>query len=453
MSRSKIELRARGRLVFVCVLGFFGLVGAQSLPSASQHAPASGSGSTQPGANPLASLPTIPWSGGAAFYAKFPGSSAWANPDVFPIGAWWADWDSAANIAWDKDHGIDFYTQLNGTENGALLDGTGVSWVGSTALKGMSANDPAWVGNFLDDEIDGRYDPATGQAALQKEIDAASPGRFDEANFTAIVASDFNAAQLQADDTYVNMVNGPVSVDAYWYTDDHCYTDPSDDTSFWGVDPAHCATASSYGELIRAVRARDASDGILKPVFGFVENGAPSSTNGRYITPAQEQGAAMDMVINGANGIIWFNQSFSGSCQSGNVLRQAEADPSGCNAARVAAMKTVDDQLQVLAPVLNTPSYYNATRSANGSTDDYYSFGNDTDAMVKWYNGSAYIFAMISGDKASQPGSRIFALPAGLASARAVTVLNEGRTIPVTGGSFTDSFAAESSYHVYRVTP
>jgi hypothetical protein len=69
--------------------------------------------------------------------------------------------------------------------------------------------------------------------------------------------------------------------------------------------------------------------------------------------------------------------------------------------------------------------------------------------MLKTWNGSAYVFAMIDGS--STPGSRTFTLPAGV-SGTTVEVVGENRTLPVTGKSFTDSFANEFSYHVYRVT-
>jgi hypothetical protein len=106
----------------------------------------------------------------------------------------------------------------------------------------------------------------------------------------------------------------------------------------------------------------------------------------------------------------------------------------------MSAMQGVDNAIQSLAPIINTQSYQ-------------YTFGTNLNTMLKWYNGSAYIFAMVSGDASSQPGSRTFTLPSGLAGASSVTVLNENRTLPVGSGTFTDNFAAEYTYHIYKVTP
>jgi len=64
--------------------------------------------------------------------------------------------------------------------------------------------------------------------------------------------------------------------------------------------------------------------------------------------------------------------------------------------------------------------------------------------MLKVYNGQAYVFAMTDGGT----GARTFTLPAGLTG----NVTDEaGRTIPVSGGRFTDTFEANTEYHVYRI--
>jgi hypothetical protein len=104
------------------------------------------------------------------------------------------------------------------------------------------------------------------------------------------------------------------------------------------------------------------------------------------------------------------------------------------------AMKEVNQQVSQLAPVINTQSYQ-------------YDFGTNLDTMLKWYQGSAYIFAMISGDASSQPGNRTFTLPADLHIAATVQVVDESRSLPVSAGAFTDNFAQEYAYHIYKVTP
>ena len=72
-----------------------------------------------------------------------------------------------------------------------------------------------------------------------------------------------------------------------------------------------------------------------------------------------------------------------------------------------------------------------------------------TDTMLKTYQGDAYIFAGVG--LAQKAGQKTFTLPAGV-HGTTVTVVDENRTIPVTAGKFTDSFAAESSHHIYKVS-
>ena len=98
------------------------------------------------------------------------------------------------------------------------------------------------------------------------------------------------------------------------------------------------------------------------------------------------------------------------------------------------------DFLDALAPVLNMPSYD-------------HNFGANLDTMLKWHDGSAYVFSMISGESTSFAGSRTFALPSALAGASSVEVVNENRTIPVSDGTFNDNFQHEYTYHIYRITP
>ena len=64
--------------------------------------------------------------------------------------------------------------------------------------------------------------------------------------------------------------------------------------------------------------------------------------------------------------------------------------------------------------------------------------------MLKVKDGYAYIFAMTDGGT----GARTFTLPAGLTG----NVTDEaGRTLTVSGGRFTDTFEANTEYHLYRI--
>ena len=166
-----------------------------------------------------------------------------------------------------------------------------------------------------------------------------------------------------------------------------------------------------------------------KPVWGFVEVGTPFSDRGSGITPSQIRAAVWHSIIAGARGITYFNHSFGGPCQTQHALREP------CYANQRAMVKAVNLQIKSLAPVLNAPS-----------VTSQWTQGPAVKAMVKWQGGHFYVFAG-SAENAASTGS--FSIPCvGDATA---TVLGEGRTIPVHGGSFTDSFADGNAVHIYRI--
>ncbi len=139
----------------------------------------------------------------------------------------------------------------------------------------------------------------------------------------------------------------------------------------------------------------------------------------------------MNSLIHEARGIIYFNHSFGGPCPTQHVLRDQ------CGAAVRPAVAEVNRRIRQLAPVLNTQSFE-------------HSFGPGLDTMLKAYRGSYYVFAMVKKDAST--GRHTFTLPRGIRPSR-VEVLFENRRIPVDGrGRFTDSFAAEYSYHIYRIS-
>ena len=386
-------------------------------------------------------LPRVPWEGGPEYYRQFPKSAGYTDPNVFPIGAWWASFDSDANVTWDKGVGINTYILFNPDSPGQYVGANGMFYINDGPAKGSSDADPAWLGWWTADEADG-WAPTQEQGIAHMQDRIAAQGkdcdgghcRFAYANYTGFVTSDFGEQNNTNAARFINLVPGPVSVDGYYYTDPSCDDPDRRDYQINAPDNAHCRSAASYGNFIDNLRARDVLDGKLQPLWGFVENGAPGA-NGKYIQPEQMGGAAWSMIINEARGIVWFNQSFSGSCQTGNVIRDAQTSPTNCNSARVDGMRTVNAEIQSLAPILNTQSYQ-------------WEFGAGLNTMLKAKDGHAYIFSMIGLN--TDPGHRTFTLPPDITGST-VEVVGEGRTLPVVGGKFTDSFAAEYTHHVYKV--
>lgn len=229
-------------------------------------------------------------------------------------------------------------------------------------------------------------------------------------------------------------------MDMYWYTVPFCNWDNyNEDYYIFKVPQAHCRTSASYGKVVEGMRTRDAADGKLQPLWNFIELSDPNLPGQKSygpIKPAQIKGAAMSSVINEARGLIYYNQDY-GNCSAGSLVRQNQYDKIFCAKEQVEAMGEVNNFLHKMAPVLNTQSYK-------------WDFGKGLDTMLKSKDGNAYIFAMIDGN--DHAGSRTFTLPSEL-KGKKIEVVDENRSItPNANGTFTDNFASESTYHVYKVS-
>lgn len=386
-------------------------------------------------------LPRIPWEGGPEHWKQFSAAAAagWDNPDFFPIVVWYNGVSNDAEAQYDKDLGINTYIGMWEGTDYKLFEDNEIFWIGTKLNKTFTETSTNWVGNFLDDEVDGRFTPEDGRAHLQERSEeVAGNGRFNYANFTqTVISTDGTTADHQA---YVNDYTDAVSVDMYWYTIPFCdWSTYRGEAYLNPINKDKCRTASSYGQTMDMLRQRDASDGVLQPLWQFVENLNGGPGEGPFvasITSGQLEGAVMNSIINEARGIVYFNQSFTGPCQGGSLFRQSQMEEDFCGAPQVAAARAVNHRIHSLARVLNTQSYA-------------HSFGAGLDTMLKADNGSAYIFAMVDGT--SSPGERTFTLPAGLVGT-SVEVIGEDRTLPVAAdGTFSDTFEHEYSYHIYRL--
>lgn len=384
-------------------------------------------------------LPRVPWEGGSEYWKSFARADAagWDDPNFFPIAIWYNGISSDEEVRHDKAHGINTYMGMDASTPSSLFERNDVYWIGGKLNDTFTPDTANWVGAFLDDEVDGRFTPELGREHLRTLAEAVPDGYFKYTNFTQMVISHYmNQTDAQQ---YVNDYADTVSIDMYWYSIPYCSLKPYVNAHLEPVGEETCRTASSYGKTMKALRMQDEADGKLQPLWQFVENLNGGPGEGPFvanITPGQLRGAVMNSLINEARGIVYFNQSLSGPCGGGSVLRLSQITPDYCGANQVAAMKQVNEQISDLAPVLNTQSYD-------------YSFGNGLETMLKTYSGDAYIFAM--ADDSGPPGTRTFQLPPGV-KAQSAEVLYEDRTLPVDSeGKFSDSFESEFSYHIYKV--
>ena len=99
-------------------------------------------------------------------------------------------------------------------------------------------------------------------------------------------------------------------------------------------------------------------------------------TTGPSASRSRSSAAVWSSIIHGARGIIYFNHSFAGTCQSPHALRES------CYADMRAAVKKVNGQIKTLAPVLNAP-FADGVAKVNAGFD----------ISTKWYNGHFYVLA------------------------------------------------------------
>ncbi|MBE1565021.1 hypothetical protein [Nonomuraea africana] len=398
-------------------------------------------------------LPRVPWEGGPAYYEKFAAAKArgWADPAFFPIGVWYESVLTDQDVLTDKEAGLNLYVELTDDSSPRLIDKHGMSAITSKPLPGAGTETVGWLiadeadmfprpGNAQwDGRLGGAGDPCippkgegcgfTAMKTLKDKLPEGD-GRMYYANYGKGVGlwwSDKDNSQ------FVNGYTDIVSTDMYWYTDAGICVEAKTILKF---PDNECPRAADYGWLMDKQRALDAMDGKLQPVYNFVEVGWPfSDQNGtgvRTIKPDELKGAVMSSIIHEARGILYFNHSFGGPCTSQHALREP------CYKDVRAAATEVNKQIGQLAPVLNTQSYV-------------FDFGKGLETMLKGHDGSFYVFAMI--ERGDQPGERSLTLPPELAASGEVEVLFENRTIPVDNGRFTDTFQAEHSYHIYKITP
>jgi hypothetical protein len=412
-------------------------------PSPSASTPTSAPTSTATGPAGDLGLPTIAWEGGPAYYGQWASAKAWTDPNFFPIGVWMESIVESSDTATDKANGLNLYVNPTDNSSGALIRAAGM-W----AFGGSGGTETA--GWELSDEVDMVYGPGSdpwsgtegwntcipiqdkgGQCGytVMKAMNDGTPndGRPRYTNYGKGVNMWESDQQAQV---FVNQYQQILSSDMYFYTDPNLC--PGEAQKWLGISPGNCRRSSSYGLVIDRLRKLDGMDGKRMPIYGFVEVGHPFTENtAPTINGDQIAGAVMSSLIHGARGIIYFNHSFGGACQSQHLLRDS------CGAANRPMVAQTNQRITSLAPVLNSPSYQ---WTANPVVD----------TMLKSYDGSYYLFAMPGPDGGT--GTQTLSLPATLHGSTA-QVMFENRSVPISGGQITDNFAAEYTYHIYKITP
>lgn len=395
-------------------------------------------------------LPRVPWEGGPSYYARFGKSNAadWHDPGFFPIGVWYEGVYTQDDVSKDKAVGLNTYVMLTSGSDMNLIERNDMHAMTTDNRKDTGGETTAWI---INDEVDmwggagdskwtGKY-PGEGHPCTSGKYDCgfdvmdrlsadlpAGTDRMRYANFGKGIMFWQNNADASR---FVNEWTTVVSNDIYWYTDPNvCYS--SSEGPAIGVPEDACRRSANYGLTMDRMREVDAMDGKRQPIYAFVEVGHPFEGNDSpTITKEQIAGAVVNSLIHEARGILYFNHNFGSDCISQHVLRDA------CGTAVRPAVTELNRRIKSLAPVLNTQSFR-------------WQFNPALDTMLKQYDGSYYVFAMPG--RTGGTGEQKLTLPEGVSGAEA-EVLFENRTVPISGGTVTDTFAKEFSYHIYKITP
>jgi hypothetical protein len=372
--------------------------------------------------------------GGPRYYERFPKSLP-SDPSYFPLGIWLENVQAQEEIDADKQAGINLYVGLTGTSDLTLIARNGLKVIAQLDEWLSRANEPgaeAIAGWFLSDEVDMQMSPAEGHAKMRSLRQAIPPndGRLTYANYGKGVTF-WNTLPEAA--RYVNEFQDVVSADNYWFTDrDICGAAQGGalhGTAGQSLRQRECRLASNYGRTVAKLRELTQPPGS-RPVWAFVEVGHPfTEDHWPSIEPAEVSAAVWSSLIHGARGVVYFNHSFGGPAPTQHALRE----PAYADVRREVARTNA--RIQRLAPVLNSPF-------VNG----FATTPEAVDTMTKRHGNRFYVFA---GSRSHAAQRATFQVPC--AGEAKITVLDENRTLRMSGGTFEDSFADGNAFHVYRV--
>jgi hypothetical protein len=328
--------------------------------------------------------------------------------------------------------------QANGMKAYAGDTQAAVTW--NSANPGFAST---FVGYLLGDEPDMNKVSGLATLAAASMPDAwmasgtamatADPSRSRYTNFGKGFALDpWNGYHVDAGSTQLLDFQKYVSPNTMLSADFYGITDPYETLSKHGI--------WTYGQTVTNVLKYAGT----RPVWGFVEASAafPDSNYGagatnfisRRMLPQYIAPAVWNMVVHGASGIVYFCHDFS----NGGAIEDGLLNEPGMPAAVSAANASVSAYGAVLA----TPSIAGATATSSGAVP--------VTLLVKRYGTYTYVFAMGDGNSSNIYGQAVTAqitIPG--APTGTVQVLSDGRTLPMTSGSFSDHFNAYE-LHIYK---
>jgi hypothetical protein len=165
-----------------------------------------------------------------------------------------------------------------------------------------------------------------------------------------------------------------------------------------------------------------------KPVWCWIECTRISDKSSRKPATAEVKAEVWMALIHGANGFGYFCHSFVAPQDDAALLHDA---------GMLQAVKDINTRVTSLAPVLNSPgtSGFASVRSSNVAVP--------IDFMTKNLKGLNYLFAVGMRCGFTTATFRV-------ESGKTVEVIDEGRTITITDGIFSDEFSPYE-VHLYKI--
>ena len=354
-------------------------------------------------------------------------NAAFASADHFPIAVWLQNPKNAERY---KAAGINLYVGLYRgptEEQLALLAQAGMRVICSQNARGLTfTNNSTIVGWMHGDEPDNAQSLGQGKGygpPIPPETIVRNYERMRKADPSRPVL--LNLGQGVAFDNYIGR-----GVRRGHLEDYPEYIKGCDIASFdiYPVVHDHVEVAGKLEYVAKGVeRLRDWSRGE-KEIWNCIECTRISNVE-RKPTPDQVRAEVWMSLVHGSRGIIYFVHQFKPVFREAALLDDPEM---------VRAVTAINQQIEELAPVLNSPSMTNRVSVQSNSEVPIAT-------MVKEHNGALYLFAVAMRNKATRGSFKVADRTRGTAA-----VLGEARSVEIHGGEFTDDFPPYG-VHLYRL--
>ena len=402
--------------------GASGAAGATGAAGASDGGASTDAATGVDGGTTFAGDTFLPWAGSSAYYKKWAHGPS-SDSSFYPILVWL---QSPPNAAKYKAVGINFFTGLDDGPTDAQL--TELAQAGIPTICSQSG---VWKAHVADATIAGWLQPDEPDDAQDN-----GHGGYDPCIAPATIVAGYQTMVANDATRPVMLGLGRGVADTNWGGRGTCtgmtsmypmYAKGGDILAF-DIYPVNSGLPL---EMVPAgVDNLIMWSGGTKPVIADIE--ASNIDNTTRPSPAQIKSEVWMAIVHGAAGTQYFCHRFTPTFSETDCLDDAPT---------AAALKAINAQLTSLAPVLNTPPV------GNGVTVKSSAATIPVDVLLKRQGGATYLFATEMRGGATTATFTLSRFPA-TASAE---VLGESRTIPVTGGAFTDDFASYG-VHLYKIT-